>query len=173
MVDDMDIDEIDSKLETSSKTPFAIYEFDPMTVEYNISEEEIQSCKKRVMQTLFPRNEFKNNEERERYALKWHKHYQCASLPELIHSIAIKHITTRYCHWCRDYDVEKTIIEHKHIKGNAGRYRGVLCRRCNVIEGHLKHLSHQDKIDHLYHKIGDKVYHDYNWIKQCIDNWYN
>lgn len=168
----MDVD--DSPVETtpvSSKRETPL-QFDPMAIEYDLDQEELESCKKRIMQTLFPRNEFKDNEQREKYALQWHKHLECSTIKELVHRIAIRHLSTRYCHWCRDYDIEKTIIEHKHIKGNAGRYRGVLCRSCNAIEGYIKDLPYQEKIDHLYYKIGDRVYQDYKWILQCVYNWY-
>lgn len=147
--------------------------FDPMEIEYNVFDDEaFEKCKLRMEQTLFPKREFKSEEQRQHYTLRWHEELECPTFEELIHCLAYLHLREQYCHWCRDYDIDKTIVEHEHIMGNAGRYRGVLCKRCNVIEGRIKHMTHREKVDHLYNKLANRVNYDYQWIEACINKWY-
>lgn len=79
------------------------------------------------------------------------------------------HLTKNYCHWCRD-ERKKTVIEHQHIYGNAGVYRGALCYRCNRLEGIMKNKNIVDKVEYaLKQGISD----DRDWIIACMNKWYH
>ena len=96
----------------------------------------------------------------------------------LIMKIAEYHITHLYCFWCIDFEnVEDLIIEHLHIKGNAGKYRGCLCKRCNRLEAEIKKMNRNQKIKYLYEKINDKLLCNeeidkIKWCTKCIDDYY-
>ena len=176
MITAMEID--DEFLETNNSLLennhlFDYSKFNPMQIEYHATNKELDACKKRIEQTVFPRKYFKSDDEREQYVLEWHKELNCKTYKELVERIAYIHITNQYCHWCRDYNIDNTIVEHEHIKGNAGRYRGVLCKRCNRLEAVIKNKLYQEKIDYLYQKIGTIVNNDYHWVTQCINQWYS
>ena len=145
----------------------------PMDYEYtdNFSIEQINYTKKLIKNTVFPMKEFVNENEREKFALRLHKEYNAKNFDDLCEKIAKYHLKKKYCNWCNDY-VKDNIIEHEHIKGNAGRYRGCLCVRCNRLEGIMKKYEKDKKIQYLYEKIGEYVEYDLKWIIKCVMSWY-
>lgn len=147
-----------------------------MEVEYDgFTEEDIKECVKNMKGTLFPREAFRYNDiERTKFALKHHKEYGAKTLDELCTMLAEIHLKFRYCAWCNEYDTSKRLeIEHLHIIGNAGKYRGCLCHKCNMIERDIKEEVPQTKVKILYEKLKKKIsYVDEEWCFHCIMLWY-
>lgn len=153
---------------------------DPMDVEYDgFTEEDIKECVKNMKSTVFPSNEFGtvergDDDERTKFALKHHKEYGAKTLDELCTMLAKIHLKFRYCAWCNEYDTSKRlIIEHLHIKGKAGKYRGCLCHNCNMIERDIKEEVPQKKVKILFERIEKQVpYIDKEWCVRCVMLWY-
>lgn len=148
--------------------------FDPMEVEYPVCKLEKKKLSRKIKKTSAPSNEFTSSKEREEFILSSNKNINpnAKDADEILEDCAHEHLEKNYCWWCREYNRKKLIIEHEHKKGNAGRYRGVLCRSCNRIEGHIKNMSREEKYDYLYKKIKHKVNKSLSYVKECIDKWY-
>ena len=137
----------------------------------------IKKVSKKVLSTCFPACEFVKGDyidyvAREQFALRYHSDFGAKTIGELCKMIAYEWLKYNYCRLCRSYD--KLIIEHQHIKGNAGRYRGVLCARCNQLERYCKDKEGYDKVLYLEKKLRNNV--DYIFSRQHImefvSEWY-
>lgn len=92
--------------------------------------------------------------------------------PDNIYYIAYLHyISNNKCNWCGNKDNLR--IDHDHITGS---YRGCLCNDCNGIEGRIKYMTYENKLNYLlnYNKKNDNrtTWNKYQaqWI---INTWYN
>jgi len=150
-----------------------------------VTPENIDYISNRIKDTVFPIKEFSDENEREIFALEEHSSWDETSFNELILKISIDYLENYYCWWCRcnsgdeyinnkgDVKTKKLIVEHLHIKGDAGKYRGVLCTRCNYFSKEIKDiLKHSEKVDYLFKKIGSTVYKDRKWCDDQICIWY-
>ncbi len=176
--DSMDIDDTLSSVFINS---INIHEqtFSPMDIDYDhpTDEELIKKTINNVKNTVFPNAAFDTTTEREYFAIKHHKNFG-NDFNTICRNIAENRLRYNYCSWCyaKD-DGNNLIIEHLHIidannNRYAGKYRGVLCKKCNVYEGLIKNKSNADKTDYLYNKIKEQINYDKNWCKERIEEWY-
>ena len=136
------------------------------------SYEEIINFTKNIKSTLFPSFEFESEDAINKFALDTHKEWNATNIDELLFLISSIHLTYKYCAWCRDYS-SPNVINSLHIKGNAGKYRGCLCKSCDDIEVIIKkYKRNYDKVNYLFSKINHKIYYDKDWCTKCIYEWY-
>jgi hypothetical protein len=145
--------------------------FSPMEAELPCLEDEVKKISRQVLQTIgsldnFPGNNLKERQQQRDEFVKHHHPEYGNTREEICDAIAREHLTKRYCKWCNTYI--HIIIEHQHIKGTAGKYRGAMCKSCNGIEGKFKNKPTEYKIKHLYEKLGARVLNDKTWSNKCV-----
>ena len=144
---------------------------------------ELRQKQKNVSNTVFPITCFKNDKEREDFALEANKEFKANSYNELTNKIAIYCLNRPYCQWCHRENVS-LIIEHMHLIQSkytnkyAGKFRGHLCMRCNGLEKHMKNKPNTDKYIYLINKLKNNMYVEMDdiqfneHIRKIIDYWY-
>lgn len=144
---------------------------------------ELRQKQKNVSNTVFPITCFKNDKEREDFALEANKEFRANSYNELTNKIAIYCLNRPYCQWCHRENIS-LIIEHMHLKPSkythkyAGKFRGHLCMRCNGLEKHMKNKTNTDKYIYLINKLKNNMYVEMDdsqfslHIRKIIDYWY-
>ena len=149
-------------------------QFCPMDAEYGYTKKELKRKAANVLQTLasldnFPGTNLKERQRERDLFVVLHNSEYGNTRQQICEEIALTWLTKKYCHWCNVHNHPTGyVIEHQHIRGTAGRYRGVSCRSCNGLEGKFKNKSLDYKINHLHKKIGHKVISDRIWVTNKI-----
>lgn len=144
---------------------------------------QLKQKQKNVSSTVFPITCFKNDNEREQFALNVNNEFKATTYNELTNKIALYCLNRPYCQWCHRENIN-LIIEHVHLIQSkytnkyAGKFRGHICMRCNGLEKHMKNKSNNDKYIYLQKKLKDNMYiqmedNEFNQhIVKIINSWY-
>ena len=128
-------------------------------IECYINNEKIKKIADKIYNTVVPKDCFRlnytttciNENERIRYFIKNNSNeiiFNENMKNLILNSFAIDWIKKPYCYICfKQYEENQYIIEHEHDLNKrgmnnknlyAGVYRGKVCKRCNILEGHAK-----------------------------------
>ena len=120
-----------------------------------------------IKNKVFPLNCFRNNFEREKIALHHHSIYDAKSINKLCYLLAKDWYMFNYCSLC--HSESDLIIDHKQVHGEAGVYRGVLCKRCKILETYIKDVSFVEKVEFLYQKL--KTHEEFKFGREYLKEW--